>query len=207
MDLRAIREQSLEYLKKWKLPTNPHLPLLDEVHTLRDTTVRAKRVLSMHAAAAVAYGFPKDNVVNWIEAEGLRDYLAPSEVEFIYQQKGDKGQFQIQIEAMRAIAWTLGIVNGLDFRKNCEQSFVTLLPNLKEMESAQRFNDAIKDRPVVEVIESADLAYCLHWSSTQMAIQGNQPSWPVQSYVIIQRRKGLDWVMSQDPWDEVPLDT
>lgn len=207
MDNKAIREESLEYLRKLNFPGNEDLPLLDEVNALRDLEERCGRVFCMHAAAAVAYGFPKANVIQWIEGESLGDFLADSEARFIYEQVGDISQFQCQIEAMWVIVWSLGVVEELDFRRGCDQNFVSLLPNLKEAETTKRFRDAANSRSVVEVLKAADLAYCLHWSSVHASLQGKDVDFPVQPYIITQRRKGLDWIIGEEPWDEVSLDT
>jgi len=207
MDNKAIREESLEYLRKLNLPYNQNLPLLAGVHKLRDLEARCKRVFCMHAAAAVAYGFPKANVIQWIESESLGDSLADSEARFIYERRGDMSWFQAQIEAMWVIVWSLGVVEELDFKSGCDQNFVSLLPNLKEAETTKRFRDAVNSRSVVEVLKAADLAYCLHWSAVHASLQGKELNSPVQPYVITQRRKGLDWVIGDEPWDEVSLDT
>ncbi len=62
-------------------------------------------------------------------------------------------------------------------------------------------------KSVSEIAKALDLAYCLHWSIRDAEIHGREIPRVLSPNVIIQRRKALEWMFSEENWDEVTLDT
>ncbi len=58
-----------------------------------------------------------------------------------------------------------------------------------------------------QIVSAADLAYCLHWAIRQSELEGKRPPGKVPPYVVVERRRALEWLLSDEDWDDVPLDT
>ena len=203
----VVRRISLDTAAQLGYTTNPALPLSDIPPVCRTQAELLDRLLGMHCLAACAYGLSRTKAHTWYEQEIHQDVLTSSEKQFLRTGKGNKQQFMVQIEAMWALAWALGLVEALDFGQACSPSFVTMLPNLKSGQRAVDLRAKASMRPVDELFATMDLAYCLHWAICQAGdavpvLPGN-----MGPYVIVERRRALEWVLSADGWDEVPLDT
>lgn len=207
MDLEIIRKQSLKTAARLGFSVNDKLPLLDGVTITRTLDEIVKRLLCLHAAAACAYGFDKGKAWAWLQQEDAVKALAPSEHQFVTQGIGDSNRFKVQIEGMWAFAWTLGLVPQIDFGKDCDNRFAVMLPNLKASEGSSSLRQRAKLRASEEVVVAADLVYCLHWAIHQAQLTNTKLPGRVQSYVIEERRRSLDWLLCGDQWDELPLDT
>src|SRR3954471_22612960 len=59
MDLKLIREQSIQTAKQLGVDVSPTLPLLDAGLEMRGADEAISRLLAMNAVAAIAYGFDK----------------------------------------------------------------------------------------------------------------------------------------------------
>jgi hypothetical protein len=81
-----------------------------------------------------------------------------------------------------------------------------MLPDLKKLESTTRFRDRARMRSWQDIFSFCDLAYCLHWA-IQEASRTNRGVTNIQAYVIIERRRALEWVLYGEDWDSVSLDT
>ena len=207
MALNLVREQSLKTASRLGFEVNKALPLLDEIQNARTADETFKRLLCLHATAACAYGFDRGKARAWLEQEDALGDLMASEQQFIENGSGDPNRFKIQVEGMWALAWALGIVPRLDFGKDCDNKFVMLLPNLKIGEKSDALRSKVKPRATDEVIAACDLAYCLHWAVRQAQLTGGKLPGKVQPYVIEERRRALEWLISSDQWDDVSLDT
>jgi hypothetical protein len=108
---------------------------------------------------------------------------------------------------MWALAWAIGIARELNFSKECDSNFVLLLPNLKQNQTSADFRRKALLRSDDQIVLAADLAYCLHWAIRQSELQRKRPPGKVPPYVVVERRRALDWLLSDDEWDEVSLDT
>lgn len=108
---------------------------------------------------------------------------------------------------MWALAWALGLVQELDFWKDCDNGFVTMMPNLKTEESGEEVRSKSRLRPVDELASACDTAYCLHWAVRQSELEGKRPPDALKPYVVIERRRALEWLLGDEPWDALSLDT
>jgi hypothetical protein len=207
MDLDVIREQSLKTACRIGVTVSEALPLLDKAQTTKATNEIISRLLCLHATAACAHGFDRGKARAWLEQELLSGELTAAERQFLEGSQGDPDRFKVQVEGMWALAWALGIVPRLDFDKGCDDSFVTMLPNLKVGEKSDTLRSKVKLRSIDEVFSACDLAYCLHWAVRQAYLSGGGSAGKVPPYVIEERRRALEWLLSSEQWDEVALDT
>lgn len=207
MDLKQVRTESIQAAKKIGVEIPSTLPLMDSGLEVRDKIEVMARLLAMHAVAASAYGSDRNKVIAWLNQETLSDSLSKQEKQFVFEHVGQPDRFKMQVEAIWALAWAMGIVNDLDFTKDCDERFVMQLPNLKQSQGSADFQKRINPRPLTQIVSACDLAYCLHWSIQQSERVGKQPAGKLKPYVVIERRRALEWLLSKEEWDHVPLDT
>lgn len=207
MESRAFRDESINIALKLGYRINPFLPLLDVTGYTRTKAQILTRLLCLHVSAACAYGLKRNIATKWISTENIGKDLAESERNFIEHQAGDPNRFKVQIEAIWALAWVLEIINVLDFADNCDSNFVTMLPNLKILESSETLKMNVKLRSIDDVLRSCDLAYCLHWAIQQDALLNMEIKRNIQPYVVIERRRAFEWLLGKNDWDSIELDT
>ena len=207
MDPRQLRTQTIQTVRSLGVNIPPTLPLLDAGLKMRCPEDATCRLLAMNAVAASAYGFDRAKAIAWLNKEELINSLSLKEKRFLFGDANSCDCFKLQVEGMWAIAWALGITNELNFAKDCDSRFVGMLPNLKQSESCGAFRRNIRLRPVEQVMASCDVAYCLHWFVRQANLGGNNSMSNLKSYIIVERRRALEWLLSEDGWDEVSLDT
>ena len=207
MDLKKIRDRSLLTAESLGYETNSGLPLLDEGLTLRLVDDLVGRSLALFAVVAGSYGFDKKSAISWLEAENAFNYLAESEKSFLIDDEGDGSYIQSQVEALNAFAWSLGIVKHLAFDQVCENNLIKQFPDIKNNGDSSAYRAKSKSRSLGEIVQSCDLAYCLHWAIVQAQIEGKKLLGDVGPHVIIERRRALEWMLSEEDWDELSLDT
>ncbi len=206
MDLEGIRKKSLETARKLGYLMSASLPLLDEDIQVRKKEDVIARALTLNCILACSFGFPRNKAINWLVREGLRESLTLHEQTFLENGQVNSG-FSLQVEGLWVLAWSLGFVHTLDFSSYCGNELVGFFPNLKEEESSSNFHNKSILRPAEDIIAACDLAYCLHWATKEMEIRGEKPRGKVKPYVIMERRRALEWLLSDYDWDGVPLDT
>jgi hypothetical protein len=207
MNFADLRNASHSEARRLGYATNPSLPLLDANLCLRLKNQITLRALTLHCVVAASHGFPKERSLEWLHREHLTDSLAPKERAFLIGPVTDAIQFQVQGECLWVFAWVLGRVERLDFAQPAPDYLVTLYPDLKKSESSAQWREHLSLRPQAEVLAACDLAYCLHWAINQSRVNGRKRTASLKPYVIVERRRALEWLLGQAEWDDVELDT
>ncbi len=208
MDTATIRRRSLNEAARLGYEVSTELPLSDFDVKARDVDELVDRCLVLHALTAVSYGFPRGTVKAWLEREELVGVLSASERRYL--DSGDDGDdefYRGMSESVWALVWSLGMAPKLDFAKPCPNDLVQMFPNLKTGEGSSAFRGRAQRRSTEELLAAADLAYCLHWAIADSSLRGGDVPGRVPAWVIVERRRALEWVLSDEDWDEVPLDT
>lgn len=209
MDARELRERSREQAQALGYLFNPNLPVLDPASVTRSGDDVLNRILTLHACIACGYGFPKPKALGWLDQENLSDCLTGPEAKFLAgKAEAKRTAFQWRVEAVWAMAWAAGYFDDLDFSQSCSDDLVKLLPDLNTQASSEAFRQKCSLRSAEEVLPMVDLAYCLHWAVREEGLRGqaNKPG-KVQSQVITERRLGLEWLICEESWEDVSLDT
>jgi len=205
IDATAMRQRSLAKAAALGFPINPSLPLLEEIELRRTKDQVVDRILGILCVGAVAYGFERGRAVSWLERESREWLLTPAETAFMQGDSVDR-IFKEQIEGGWALSWAVGLVEGLDFFAPCSSDFVRLLPDVKNDEPAESFRAQVRLRPIEAIAGTLDLSYCLHWAIVdgELHSRGMQRLPP---YVVIERRRALEWLTTDTPWEQITLDT
>ena len=204
MDLAKVRNNSWKIAKKLGYPTDKTLPLSDLPLNLRSAEEVAKRMLALKAVLACAFSADNmDMVQTWIDQENLTDNFTKSECLFIYEGKGNPDQVELEIESLWMLAWCTNLINEMDFGEYCGDFLSDLLPSIEYMNSKTSFVRSLELRPLEEISEALDLAYCLNWGAIEARTKNLNIASKVREYVIEYRRKALEWLVSEDDWDKI----
>lgn len=206
MNMAAIREASWGIASQPGFPTNDSLPLLGASAITRSKDEIVNRIFGILSLAASAYGLDRKKALAWLEREGSLDSLTSTERSFLGGSQMPPTPFMEQIEGMWALCWAIRVVTDLDFSQPCSGDFVKLLPDLNKNEAGAAFRGKAVLRDSEEVIAKCDLAYCLHWGVVHAGLTGKLKK-AIRPYVIVERRRSLEWLLSDESWDEVALDT
>jgi len=208
LDFESIRKNSIGEARFLGYPTNPDLPLLADV-SARPVEDIVDRSLAMSAAVSAGFGFEKRLALEWLERENLMSFVAQSELDFLRSDDADPSSLlQCQVEGLNAFAWALSFVDEMPFYLFCPDDLVKHFPDFNDMESSERFRGAAKLRPMEDIVSTLDAAYCIHWSWAEQDVhQRDLPDTDMEPYMIVERRRALEWILSGEDWDNVSLDT
>jgi hypothetical protein len=205
-DVKEIRERSISKAKELGYPINENLPLLEDIELARSLAEAIDRCLAMQVVAACAYGFSREQGITWLKQE-TQLKLTEAEHAFLESGFGDRRKFMFQIEGLYALAWGISIVQDLNFSRPCPQDLVTRFPDIKKQESSNSFRESADFRSTDELRKALDLAYCLHWAVRQASLDNRSVPGKVESYVIVERRRALEWLFDEQDWEFISLDT
>lgn len=209
MNYKKMRVDSLNSAKALGYSVNPSLPLLDGLKKIRPLELTLSRLLTLSAVTAVSYGYTREDCFYWLQQEDLICSLSQIEKTYLDSKPFliEDYSFRWGVEALWTLTWCCGYHNSLDFSKVCGDILIDLLPDLNKLESSIKFRRNARMKSVSEIAKALDLAYCLHWSIRDAEIHGREIPRVLSPNVIIQRRKALEWMFSEENWDEVTLDT
>jgi len=209
MKKKEIRKQSLSEAARLGYSTNENLPALDSIEPSRTLPQTIDRFLALYGVIACSYGYPKTKVEKWLSQEELSEYLSEREKQYINSETvpAQNSAIQWQIEALWTLAWCLSCHSNLDFSDSCSDDFIGMLPDIAKNESTNNFRDELVLRNSSEILAVADLTYCLHWSIRDAEIHSKTVPGKVPGNVVIERRRALEWMIGNDQWDDVELDT
>ncbi|MEW4564940.1 DUF4272 domain-containing protein [Bremerella sp. JC770] len=210
MEPETIRKQSLAQAKKLGYPINSDLPLLGDIAIARTQEELLDRMLCLFTCVACSFGLPKQLGWSWLAQEGLLDKVTSEESSFLRNKdESPLDKFQPHVETIWTLAWVGQIHNSLEFNKTCTNDMVTMFPNLKGSASSEAFRNKAQMRSVDEIVPKLDLAYCIHWAirhETENKLELPKKPLRLRPYIIINRRRALEWLFCKEPWDEVPMD-
>jgi hypothetical protein len=204
----AVRESSWRQVEHEGLRSNPNLPLLDsDLGVHQSIQAIGARILCMFVMVSRAFGFPLDATNAWIDREGIRDSLSQAERSFL--MGGNPMlvlEMQIQIESLYSLAWCVSLVNGFSVPGRVPDDLINCFPDLRKFETSSAFRGRLVLRPREELLAQLDAAYCFHWAwrDARLSLKRMRVN---HEGIVGERRKALEWIMSDRAWDDVPLDT
>ena len=189
---------------------NPHLPCIEGQTEVRVRTAQeiADRLRALVIVAVKGEGLEQERVQEVIEGWGAKDLFTPRELDFVNDlspSDHDRLQFSWRYEAAWVMYWALNFTGGpLAFPGDvCDVSHLVATvrdtPDLIQ-KGAQSANN---------ILNEADLIYRYHWAVRQASLDGVVPSGGLNSGVVMERHKALNWLIGYDnaDWDEVSTDT
>jgi hypothetical protein len=207
IDPWSVRSHSLSKAEGLGYAVNPTLPLLDRPESERPVDEIFQRALCLFVTSACAYGIDREKGEIWLQKEGAHDALSPNECEYLRSGAGDIKRFTGGVEALWAVMWALGLVRRLDFADNGDDDFVSMFPSVTTGETSEKLRSRVRLRPVSQMFQQLDLAYCLHSAIVDAKLKGLRTPGDVHPAVIEHRRKALQWLVGHEDWDDVAMDT
>jgi hypothetical protein len=208
MDTNEIRKRTRKHVERLGYRFNPNLPILDPVEVTRTVDETVGRILALYACVACSFGFAKEKALDWLDRERRIDSLSESEKVYLRGKAETKrSKIQWQVEALWALTWAGGYHDELDFSDSCPDSFIGIFPDLKEGVASNAFAKRCELRGNENIAEMLDLAYCLHWAVQDQSLTGNNQGKHVPAQVVEERCRGLEWLVGDEDWDHVALDT
>ena len=203
----VMRQSSIEMAEQLGIRIPTSLPNLEPLSVIKGAPQVLDRLFCLNAVAAVAYGFSHHRARAWLDREGLLQSLTKEEADFV-GGAGSREPFQLVVEGAWALAWALRLVPALDPWVGADPAFVRLLPDLKADESTTRLRESAGSlRSDEELLSALDLTYCLHWAVRDAALTRSPAPGELAGYVTVERRRALEWLVSDARWDKVALDT
>jgi Domain of unknown function (DUF4272) len=203
----SIRRQSLKTASNLGYPINPGLPFI-ALENPKSKDKAVSRLLCLFALAERALGIGLRRVRAWLKSEGLSKDLTRDERAFLEFSDGNAHQFVLyNMESVWTLAWALGLVEELDFGKDCGDDLTDLLPDIKKDESSAALRAKAALRPWEEILAACDLADCIHWGIRETNMKGWKQSGKVHPYAITERRRALNWLICDEAWNVISLDT
>ena len=218
MDYVAIRERSVRALARWKLPDPGILPLhVDgDFAWVRDAGDVAARCHAIAAALALQQDATPERIAKALAANDLERWLADVELRFLRHLVGeaplqDEERRQIAVdiswreEALWALLWSLKLVDDLPPDELCGRDpfYERLAP---DMDPARGRTD-VTLRPLPEIAAMLDFYYCLHWHARNAQYHGQLWNPKIAPGAVLERRRALEWLFQDLPWDDVDLGT
>lgn len=209
MDYASIRKHSHELMSSLGAAINYDLPLYDSIDRIRSCNEIAGRMLSLHALVAYSYGMKADSVRKWLGSNKLVEYLSDQDKTLLSSplQASSKVTYQWQVERIWVLAWSCNYHNKFAIGKCCDDSLAQIMPNLKEMPDCRKLITDCKLRPKHEIIQAADSLYCLHWFMVDSLKNKRSDLLIMPIQAIREQRIALEWMLSNEDWDDIELDT
>nr|WP_232475489.1 DUF4272 domain-containing protein [Permianibacter aggregans] len=185
------------------------LPELDaELCVSRAEVDVARRMLCMSGIVALSFDLSRKPIIeSWLEREKLIEYLTKEEARFLKGGYKNIAAMQWRVESLYALAWSSSLSEDYQSFAPCPDDLVSHFPSISRGESSALFISKIKIRPNQEIIEALDIFYCLHWRIRNSLLEGSKASGPLPDSAIIERRRALEWLFSDEDWEAVSLDT
>lgn len=205
INVMKVREKSLSAAEKFGFDINKQLPTI-ELTKNRDISEIIGRTLALYAVVAVSYGLDRKDSIKWLKKEFIYGYLSNSEIDYLLNSTEEDGFFNRQVESLNVFAWSLFLVETIDFSAHCSSNLVSKFPDILKFENSKYFKKMSKLRDYETIYEFCDLSYCLHWAFVENPVDKRRNS-NVEKHVVIERRRALEWLISDVGWDELSLDT
>lgn len=219
------REKTIEILKEKKIPYIEHLPCTESSADVRHRTAEeiARRAVACLIAIQGAFDLHgdvdddtlaenKDFYTKLVKMYDAENYLSKAERKVLFEDEitqQEKINMMWKYEAYWVLLWCLGVVEELEFPSepcDCEFAFgaVSVHPSFDD------FLKTCKIRGIEEILDQCDLIYRYHWACVDARLNGAEPPQDMDSSVVIERHRALNWLIDideQDDWDNISTHT
>jgi hypothetical protein len=178
--------------------------------TLQSAADVARRCIVLLAVVASADGRHRAELLPWLEREGLLPHVSPRELILLQASSLTEAQEisgSWRIEAILPLLWALHRLPELPPHLDDNIRIGELMP-LPLQPTAQFIAEAeLRDEAVLQ--EEQDAVYNEHWAVRDARLHDRPPPPGLDPDVIMERHHALNWLIntSNEPWDEVSMDT
>lgn len=204
-----IRENTVRILTQRGIPYLPQLPLIDELPKEKWKTAQqiARRLIVRYSLTGLSHDAEPKKLLAWLESESLDDEILNDERKYFEKKelsKKDIIRLSWNQESLLTLAWCLGLLSELPL-PDLEADLSSIFPKIPPQIEVSKFATQSKRIDLRRILEEADLYYCYHWATRHPEKWTHPVSLNLD--VVIERRRALDWVISDKRFNEVTLDT
>lgn len=210
-DAEEVRAASLAELSRLRLPLPaagfPQVWDAGDQIGLRSRDAIEERAAIINVVLARCFGMPPPQAMQWLLAARLLERLTGPEWRFVASGQGDRQAFALQLEALFALAWLLGLTPALDPTLPSTGGLSRLFPDLRARESfeAWRARTLTAVRSPAEAAGQLDRYYCLDWAYLEAERRRLALPGLIDSNAVGQRRWALEWaVLFRGPYHDQP---
>lgn len=204
-----VRENTVRVLTQREIPYLPQLPLIDELPEEKWKTAQqiARRLIVLYTLTGLSHDADSKKLLAWLESESLGDEILDDERKYFEKKelsKKDIIRLSWNQESLFTLAWCLGLQRELplpDREADLSSIFAKIPPQI----AASKFVVQSKRIERRRILQEADLYYCYHWATRHPEKWTHPVSLSLD--VVIERRRALDWVISDERFNEIALDT
>ncbi len=221
-DAEIRKRNSIDILKGRNIPHFGGLPCIEtkENCLIRSNEEIAKRAIATIITIQIAMEINNGNeeieevkefFTGILNSFGVMDELTEDEKKIFSLNVTEQELINMmwKYEAAWALLWALGLVENLDFPSNiCDCEYA-----VRTISSHRNFEEFIAStnlREIDEILDEADLIYRYDWACVNARLKGERPPANMDSGVVVERHKGLNWLIGaygSDDWDNVQANT
>lgn len=192
----------------------PPTPTAEQMHP-RTQSVICGRALGLFAALCVCFEETRqraraaDLVIAWLRSHSLEDFL--TEGERIFLSNGGKNrsfalELGLQVESLLGLCWSVNLAE-MDITRSVSDDFGSIFPNIEKNSPPTVFTSGAILRPKLEMVSELDFYTCTQWLHREFARKRTKWSYRIDIETVRARRLALEWVLSEDDWEDISLDT
>lgn len=147
-----------------------------------------------------------------IERFGAEEFFSIKEKEYLKNLNSTQDErvaHSWQYENLFVMEWALGLIDELDFPDHiCDVPLIVRL--LNNCDSIEEILKKSNPKSKESLLDECDLIFCLDWACVDTRIHRLPAPAGMDSGVVVERHKSLNWLVGYDEsaeWDEVGTDT
>lgn len=213
------RERNNEYIKKCGIACLESLPTVEPSFSvkLKDIDSICKRAIACLLSTQLAiyidkgedYEESRNLFLGILKKFHVEDALLEKEKRIFENRYSKQDLIDVvwTYEAYWSLVWVLGLIDDITTANDicdCEKA-ITIVGSCY---SYDEFKRKCRLRDIEEILDMLDLYYRYHWACVEKQINPDTNIGNLNSDVVVERRKGLEWVINEiEEWDEISLDT
>lgn len=193
----------------------PVIPTYDKIK-LKDIDTVCKRAITSLISIQLAFDLPNQNdedirfILELMDKYNVKDCVNSKEQKLVNNEFSDQDLSDIvwEYECYWSLVWALGLIDDIeDAGGICDCDVAIHL--VSDCDSYDEFKSKCKLRDIEEILDMLDLYYRYHWATVQQrCIDSNFPIGDLNEEVVFERRRGLEWLISdKNDWYDILLDT
>jgi len=218
------KAHSIEILKEQNVPFVEHMPVIEKRDKVKIRTKDdiAKRVIASLLTIQFACDLAGNNEDSDIEESkeffqellhkyNVSEYLTSAEKEIFNGKPAEQAVINMiwKYEAYWVLLWSLGLVATLSYPSEaCDCDFA--VDAVYQCASYEDFMRTANFRSIDEILDEADLIYRYDWACVDARINKREAPANLNSSVVLERHKALNWLIDydkDDDWDNVSTNT
>lgn len=204
------KAHSVAILEREGVPFIDWLPLIEtEAQSHRRTRREVvERTIALAIFAVKGGTLDHDLALGLVDQFAAEDFFSLEEQRLIADPapgQHDRIQFSWRYEAVHVLLWALGIYPELG-----RPDQITDVPKLASVLRDLGTDGLLQQgslRPQAELLDAADLIYRYHWATRDAELNGRPAPAGLDRGVVLERHWTLNWLVLDQPWDDVDTST